>query len=160
MKFGLKDERLDVVDDGIESDFPTEVLAAAVVAVAGEELIAKFAETIEDELGWRGHWYGLTSTRLILIHSVPKTATQYHDGALADVGGEIIGVGTIASATIKSFGAKPVGGSSRAADLRVDSVNLMLKDREVELPLGRITTSSLKRWEAFCSALLRAVGRG
>lgn len=161
MKFELNDDRLKAVHDGIQSDFPAEVLAAAVVAVAGEELTAKFTETIEDEKGWHGHWYGLTPTRLILVHGVPKTATQYHDGEVAGVGGEVIDVGTIASATIESFGTKPVGGTSRAIDLRVDRVKVMIKDRErVELPLGRVPTSSLKRWEAFCGALLQAVGRG
>ena len=160
MKFDVKDERLEAVDDGIQSDFPAEVLAAAAIAVAGEELTAKFAETTEDAKRWRGHWYGLTPTRLILIHGSPKTATQYNDGDPAEVDGEIIDLATIASATIKSFAPRPVGGSSRAIELRVAGVTLTIEDRTVQVPLGQVTGSSLKRWEPFCGALLEAVGRG
>lgn len=160
MKFDLNDERLEVVGDGIQSDFPAEVLAAAAAAAAGEELTARFCETIEDEEGWHGHWYGLTPTRLILIHGRPKRATQYNDGEPAGVSGEVIDLGTVASVTINSFAAKPVGGINRAIDLRVASVTLRIIDREVELPQGRVTASSLERWEPFCGAVLRAVGCG
>ena len=160
MKFDLKDERIEAVDDGIQSDFPPEVLAAAAAAVAGEELTAKFAETIEDQRRWRGNWYGLTPTRLILIQGSPKSATQYNDGEPAGVSGEIVDLRTITSAAFTSSGPKPFGGPRRAMDFRVESVTLTIQDRAVELPVAHVTGSSLGRWEAFCGALLEAVGRG
>lgn len=158
MKLDLNGAELAAVQEDY-GDTPIDVLAAAALMLGEEPLVACYSERV-DGPGENGEimspiWYGVTSTRLIIVRGTPRSFWQEHDGFLVPPSASAIRLSSIHAVEVDEF---PISIVEIPWQLNIDipAVRLIGSD-STTLPEARVSTNSRDLWETFSRALIGAI---